>query len=68
MKYVKTVDIWAIPHDLLKHLQPGQWVQAGSDSVNKGRFCGVTKAGTVWVSWTRKAAQVNAMRQSLKQI
>lgn len=50
MKYQSMFDIWAVPVDLLKHVQAGQMVYAGNKS-NKGRFLGVRKSGTVVVAW-----------------
>jgi hypothetical protein len=51
MKYQSMFDIWAVPTDLLKHVQAGQMVYAG-DKSNKGRFLGVRKSsGTVVVAW-----------------
>jgi hypothetical protein len=50
MKYQSIFDIWAVPVDLLKHVQAGQMVYAG-DKANKGRFLGVRKSGTVVVAW-----------------
>ena len=50
MKFTQAFDIWAIPHALLKHIQPGQWVYAGNKG-DKGRFLGVKASGTVVVAW-----------------
>ena len=50
MKFTSSFDIWAVPTDLLKHAQPGQWVYAG-DRSNKGRFLGVKQSGTIVVAW-----------------
>jgi hypothetical protein len=50
MKYQSIFDIWAVPVDLLKHVQAGQMVYAG-DKSNKGRFLGVRKSGPVVVAW-----------------
>lgn len=50
MKYQSMFDIWAVPTDLLKHVQAGQMVYAG-DKTNKGRFLGVKKSGTIVVAW-----------------
>lgn len=50
MKYQSIFDIWAVPVDLLKHVQAGQMVYAG-DKSNKGRFLGVRKSGIVVVAW-----------------
>lgn len=50
MKYQSIFDIWAVPVDLLKHVQAGQMVYAGTKD-NKGRFLGVRKSGTVVVAW-----------------
>jgi hypothetical protein len=50
MKFTQSFDIWAVPSALLKHVQPGQWVYAGTKD-NKGRFLGVKKSGTIVVAW-----------------
>jgi hypothetical protein len=50
MKYQAIFDIWAVPTDLLKHVQAGQMVYAGNKS-NKGRFLGVRKTGSIVVAW-----------------
>ncbi len=49
MKYQSIFDIWAVPADLLKHVQAGQMVYAG-DKSNKGRFLGVRKSGSIVVA------------------
>lgn len=51
MKYTAPFDIWQVPYDLLKHVQPGQYVYAG-DRSNPGRFMGVkSRSGVVVVAW-----------------
>lgn len=50
MKYQSMFDIWAVPADLLKHVQAGQMVYAGNKA-NRGRFLGVRKSGTIVVAW-----------------
>jgi len=50
MKYQSIFDIWAVPVDLLKHVQAGQMVYAG-DRSNRGRFLGVRKSGIIVVAW-----------------
>jgi hypothetical protein len=50
MKYQSIFDIWAVPVDLLKHVQAGQMVYAG-DRSNRGRFLGVRRSGSVVVAW-----------------
>jgi len=50
MKYQSIFDIWAVPVDLLKHVQAGQMVYAGTKA-NKGRFLGVRRSGSVVVAW-----------------
>ena len=50
MKYQSIFDIWAVPTDLLKHVQAGQMVYAG-DKANRGRFLGVRKSGSIVVAW-----------------
>lgn len=50
MKYQSMFDIWAVPVDLLKHVQAGQMVYAGNKA-NKGRFLGVRRSGSIVVAW-----------------
>ena len=50
MKYQSIFDIWAVPVDLLKHVQAGQMVYAG-DKSHRGRFLGVRKSGSIVVAW-----------------
>jgi hypothetical protein len=50
MKYQSIFDIWAVPADLLKHVQAGQMVYAGNKA-NRGRFLGVRRSGSVVVAW-----------------
>ena len=54
MKFQASFDIWAVPAALYPHLQPGQWVYAGSPS-NKGIFLGVKPSGTVVCAWYQNA-------------
>jgi hypothetical protein len=54
MKYAPAFDIWAVPHGLYKHIQPGQWVYAGSPDT-KGIFLGVKPSGTVVCAWYHNA-------------
>ena len=54
MKFTQAFDIWAVPHGLYKHIQPGQWVYAGSPD-NKGIFLGVRPSGTVVCAWYQNA-------------
>lgn len=72
MKFTSAFDIWAIPSPLLKHIQPGQWVYAGTQD-NKGRFLGVKASGTVVVAWqgntqrhADKAGYIKALRSYAK--
>jgi hypothetical protein len=50
MKYQSIFDIWAVPVDLLKHVQAGQMVYAGNKA-NRGRFLGVRRSGSIVVAW-----------------
>lgn len=50
MKYQSIFDIWAVPTDLLKHVQAGQMVYAGNKA-NRGRFLGVRRSGSIVVAW-----------------
>ena len=58
MKFKPTIDIWGLPSDALKTLQPGQWVSAGAPDENRtncGRFYGVKPSGSVVVAWNGNA-------------
>lgn len=50
MKYIKSFNIWNIPNELIKYIQPGQHVYAG-DKDNKGIFQGVKSSGIIVVAW-----------------
>jgi hypothetical protein len=54
MTYQPAFDIHAVPRDLLRHVQPGQWVYATDRSV-VGRFFGVRRSGVVVVAWQGNA-------------
>lgn len=54
MKYIKTLDIWALGPQDIKRLQPGQWVTAGPQG-DKGIYCGVKPSGTIVVAWWHNA-------------
>jgi hypothetical protein len=61
--FTKAVNIQAYtPAMARKQLLKGQWVFAG-DRSTMGRFCGVSKAGTILVSWTRKTEHVSILMQ-----
>ena len=54
MQYQPAFNIWSMPASFYKHIQPGQWVYAGTrDQV--GRFMGVKRSGTVVVAWLNNA-------------
>jgi len=50
MKYIEAFNIWDIPNELIKYIQPGQHVYAGSKD-NKGIFQGIKKSGIIVVAW-----------------
>lgn len=54
MKYLPAFDIWSTPAELLKHVQPGQWVYAGNKE-DKGRFYGIKPSGSIVVAWQGNA-------------
>jgi hypothetical protein len=57
MRYQPTVNIWEQGHSVMS-MQRGQWVSAGpinDDRMNIGRFCGITKSGTLVVAWIGNA-------------
>ena len=37
MKYIKAFNIWNIPDELIKYIQPGQWVYAGNINNHKNK-------------------------------
>lgn len=58
MRYASTINIWAFPRELLKHVQRGQWVSAGPvehNRMNIGQFWGITRGGVVHVAWIGNA-------------
>lgn len=50
MKYIQAFNIWNIPQELIRYIQPGQWVYAGNKS-NKGIFQGIKSNGIIVVAW-----------------
>jgi hypothetical protein len=50
MRYTTAFDIWQIPADLRRYIQPGQWVYAGSRDT-KGRYLGQTAGGVDVCAW-----------------
>jgi hypothetical protein len=50
MKYIEAFNIWNIPNELIRYIQPGQWVYAG-DKDNKGIFQGIKKNNIIVVAW-----------------
>jgi hypothetical protein len=50
MKYIEAFNICNIPVELIRYIQPGQWIYAG-DKDNKGIFQGVKKSGIIVVAW-----------------
>jgi hypothetical protein len=72
MKYQSMFDIWAVPVDLLKHVQVGQIIYAG-DRSNRGRFLGVRRSGSIVVAWqgniqahSNKLGYIKTLRQYAK--
>jgi len=67
MTFQKTVELWRLTDAQIKALQPGQWVTCGG---TRGRFAGVSDAGTVWVThWDGKSVPMKkfrTMRQTLR--
>lgn len=52
-KFVSAFDIWQVPEYLRPHIQPGQWVYAGTRA-SLGRFYGASKRTCV-VAWQGNA-------------
>jgi hypothetical protein len=50
MKYIQAFNIWNIPNELVRYIQPGQWIYAG-DKSNKGIFQGIKSNGIIVVAW-----------------
>jgi len=50
MKYIQAFNIWNIPDELIRHIQPGQHVYAG-DKDNKGIYQGIKSNGIIVVAW-----------------
>ena len=50
MKYINAFNIWNIPQELIKYIQPGQHVYAGNKD-NKGIFQGIKSNGIIVVAW-----------------
>ncbi len=62
MRYTKAVDIWQLPLDQLRRLQPGQWVEGGGEL---GRFWGVKPGGTVVVAWHHNARRAGYKKYNM---
>ena len=54
MQFQPSFNIWEVPQALYKHIQPGQWIYAGSKD-NKGIFLGVKPSGIVVCAWHNNA-------------
>lgn len=65
MKYIEAFNIWNIPNELIKYIQIGQWVYAGTKD-NKGIFLGVKKSKTVVVAWQGNINNQNNKREYIK--
>jgi hypothetical protein len=72
MRFTSASNIWSVPVELLRFVQPGQWVYAG-DKETVGRFLGVKKSGSVVVAWqgntknhTDKVGYIKALRTYAK--
>lgn len=72
MKYIQAFNIWNIPHELIKYIQPGQWVYAGNKD-NKGIYQGIKKTGIIVVAWKgnidnqhNKREYINTLRDYAK--
>lgn len=63
MQYQPAFDIHAVPRQLLRYVQPGQWVYA-SDRAVTGRFFGVRRSGVVVVAWHGNARQADGGARS----
>lgn len=50
MKYIQAFNIWNIPNELIKYIQPGQHIYAGTKD-NKGIFQGIKSSGIIVVAW-----------------
>ena len=54
MRFLPAFDLHAVPLELLRAVQPGQYVTA---SGAKGRFWGVARSGVVVVAWSKKTRE-----------
>lgn len=62
MKYTRPVNIAHIDDTAWPRMQPGQWVYDGQP-MSRGRFMGVSRAGTVVVAWHKKSTDVATLRK-----
>lgn len=72
MRYIQAFNIWNIPNELIKYIQPGQWVYAG-DKSNKGIYQGIKNNNIIVVAWkgnidnqANKREYINKLRDYAK--
>jgi hypothetical protein len=65
MKYIKAFNIWDIPQELIKYIQPGQYIYAGTKD-NKGIYQGIKKSGIIVVAWQGNINNQKDKKQYIK--
>lgn len=65
MKYIKAFNIWNIPTELIRYIQPGQWVYAGNID-NKGIYQGIKKNNIIVVAWEGNINNKSNKREYIK--
>lgn len=67
MRYLKTVDVHALPVTaMVSHLQVGQWVSAGTpepDRSNCGVYYGTRPSGSIVIAWNGNARRAKSWRE-----
>lgn len=67
MKYIKAFNIWNIPNELIKYIQPGQWIYAG-DKDNKGIYQGIKHNSIIVVAWKGNIDNHNNKREYISKL
>lgn len=65
MKYIKAFNIWNIPTELIRYIQPGQWVYAGNID-NKGIYQGIKNNNIIVVAWEGNINNKSNKREYIK--
>lgn len=67
MKYIQAFNIWNIPNELIRYIQPGQWVYAGNKD-NKGIYQGIKESGSIVVAWQGNINKQSNKREYIKKL